>query len=288
FAEGTVTLTQNTLKVQPGRNVPFSCQVTDGESFVAWITPAKAARPGKPGIPSVSITTSQTTGRRRISVSGVTYTLFIDSVTVDDGGDYICQGESNSAVFTLEVDFRTDNVITKQELLIGQNGTIMLDVSSYPLPTYQWSKDGNPLTFPTEGKTLDKYTGSIIIDNVKQSDEGNYSCTITFGFSETVRIEVIVIDPPSINKEASPTPVYSIVGNRKPVTVTCSFYGKPVPTVIMVAENGTEIARGNSLASYVFTTTTENDFGKFNCSAENPHGKAEYMVELRKADEPQI
>ncbi|XP_078381335.1 uncharacterized protein LOC144664077 [Oculina patagonica] len=51
--EGTVTLPSNTLKVQPGRNVQFSCQVTDGENFVAWITPAKAARPGKPGIPSV-------------------------------------------------------------------------------------------------------------------------------------------------------------------------------------------------------------------------------------------
>lgn len=92
-----------------------------------------------------------------------------------------------------------------------------------------------------------------------------------------------LIDPPSINKDASPTPLYSIVGNRKPVTVTCSFYGKPVPTVIMVVENGTEIARGNSLASYTLTTTTENDFGKFNCSAENPYGKAEYTVELRKA-----
>ena len=89
--------------------------------------------------------------------------------------------------------------------------------------------------------------------------------------------------PPKINEDASPTPVYSFVGNRKPVTATCTFYGYPVPTVIMRDENGTEIAQGNSSVSYILTDTTENDFGTFNCTAESPDGKAEYLVELRKA-----
>ena len=89
--------------------------------------------------------------------------------------------------------------------------------------------------------------------------------------------------PPQVNEDASPTPVYSFVGNRKPVAVTCMFYGYPVPIVIMRDENGTEIARGNSSASYIISDTTEDDFGMFNCTAESPDGKAEYLVELRKA-----
>lgn len=89
--------------------------------------------------------------------------------------------------------------------------------------------------------------------------------------------------PPQINKDASPTPVYSFVGNRKSVDVTCTFYGYPVPIVIMRDDNGTELVRGNSTVSYTVSDTTEDDFGTFNCTAESADGKAEYLVELRKA-----
>ena len=89
--------------------------------------------------------------------------------------------------------------------------------------------------------------------------------------------------PPQINEDASPTPVYSFVGNRESVDVTCTFYGYPVPIVVMRDENGTEIARENSTVSYTVSDTTEDDFGTFNCTAESPDGKAEYLVELRKA-----
>ena len=48
-------------------------------------------------------------------------------------------------------------------------------------------------------------------------------------------------------------------------------------------KNGTEIERGNSTVSYTVSDTTEDDFGKFNCTAESPNGMAQYLVELRKA-----
>ena len=104
-----------------------------------------------------------------------------------------------------------------------------------------------------------------------------------FKLMEYLQLLVLFLAPPQINEDASPTPVYSFVGNRKPVAVTCMFYGYPVPIVIMRDENGTEIARGNSSASYIISDTTEDDFGMFNCTAESPDGKAEYLVELRKA-----
>ena len=43
------------------------------------------------------------------------------------------------------------------------------------------------------GKRLDPYTGSIFIDNVQESDEGNYTCTVKFGTADTVEIEVTAI-----------------------------------------------------------------------------------------------
>ena len=76
---------------------------------MAWVTPAKPARPGRPAIPSVKIPASQTTAvnRRSMLVSGDTYELRTESVIVDDGGEYICEGSVNGAVFTLQVDCKS-------------------------------------------------------------------------------------------------------------------------------------------------------------------------------------
>ena len=87
----------------------------------------------------------------------------------------------------------TSQVVKKQELHLGRPGTIRLDVSAYPPLTYDWSKDRQKLEFPIAGKTLDPYTGSISIDNVQESDEGNYTCTVVFGTGDTVEIEVTTI-----------------------------------------------------------------------------------------------
>lgn len=82
---------------------------------MAWVTPAKPARPGSPAIPSVQVPASQTTpvNRRSIAVSGDTYELTIADVIVDDGGDYICLGSQNSAIFTLQVDCKSKLYLIK-------------------------------------------------------------------------------------------------------------------------------------------------------------------------------
>ena len=51
----------------------------------------------------------------------------------------------------------------------------------------------------------------------------------------------------------------------------------------MFSENGTEIAHGNQSVSIDITTLSEDDFGVFNCTAENAEGIADYMVELTQA-----
>ncbi|KAL9987886.1 hypothetical protein ACROYT_G002264 [Oculina patagonica] len=294
LSEEDVILPIATLKVQPGRNVQFPCQVTAGESFVAWITPAKAARPGKPGIPSVRITTSQTVGRRRIAVFGNTYQLLMDSVTVDDGGNYVCQGESNSAVFTLEVDFSTAQVDTKQEIHLGRKDVIKLDVTSYPLPTYEWTKDGTPLTFPTQGKTLDPYTGSITIDNVKLSDQGNYTCKVTFGISDSVKIEVVVIDEPQIRKYEG-EPVRRRLTKGDNVTFHCEVQsGSPKPEVTWwfgwidttrkVDVNYDARYSHPTDETWTITGIDTNDAGRYRCRAKNIAGEDFLKFEITHVD----
>ena len=77
--------------------------------------------------------------------------------------------------------FSTVNVGNESPLYVrlGQKDIVRLDVSSYPAPTYTWSKDGQALTFDSR-RTLDQHTGNIALNPVIQSDDGNYSCTVKY------------------------------------------------------------------------------------------------------------
>ena len=87
-----------------------------------------------------------------------------------------------------------------------------------------------------------------------------------------------------IDTRSSPTPVYSFIGYQKEVNVACKFSGYPTPLVKMVnMSSGQEVARGNSSASFKITTDSDNDFGTFNCTAENSFGVKHFLVELKVA-----
>jgi len=181
FVDATVQLASTTAIFQQGRVYQISCFVT-GEEFVAWVTPAKPARPGVPAIPSKRITEAQPSERKRINKVGDNYQLYIEKVTADDSGTHQCVGASNSRTFTLSVDINVGNE-SPLYVRLGQKDIVRLDVSSYPAPTYTWSKDGQALTFDSR-RTLDRYTGNIALNPVIQSDEGNYSCTVRYGIQQ--------------------------------------------------------------------------------------------------------
>ena len=87
-----------------------------------------------------------------------------------------------------------------------------------------------------------------------------------------------------IDTRLSPTPVYSFIGYQKEVNVACVFSGYPTPLVKMVnTSSGEEVAQGNRSASFEITTDLDNDFGTFNCTAENLLGMNHFTVELKVA-----
>ena len=74
------------------------------------------------------------------------------------------------------------------------------------------------------------------------------------------------------------------MGYNKAVTIACEFSGYPAPVVKMVNESsGEEVALGNSSAKLTLRTDSNDDFGKFNCSAVNTYGTKQFLVELKVA-----
>lgn len=188
------------------RTIKVRCKVT-GEDFVAWETPSREARLGQPVIQGVNITADNQSGRIRLKIIGnVTYLLVIEDVKVSDGGNYTCRGSKESRSFTLEIDFVSHGVKTPQILNYGENGTIELGVSAYPPLQYEWHKDGQSLSFPLKGRSIDPYTGTLSIANVTTTDEGNYTCRVLWKADrlheeteDTVEIQVFVVGKYFVN-----------------------------------------------------------------------------------------
>ena len=78
-------------------------------------------------------------------------------------------------------------------------GVIELGVSAYPPLQYHWRKDGQPLTFPMNGKSIDLYSGSIKIERVEKGDKGNYTCRVVWKAGrpreteDTVHVQVLIV-----------------------------------------------------------------------------------------------
>ena len=88
---------------------------------------------------------------------------------------------------------------TPQQLKFGENGVIKLGISAYPPLEYEWRRGGQLLTFPTERKSIDLYSGSVTIARVDRGDQGNYTCRVVWKAGrpreteDTVEIEVLVV-----------------------------------------------------------------------------------------------
>ena len=108
--------------------------------------------------------------------------------------------------------------------------------------------------------------------------------TNVFQDQSTDKLLFLHLAPPVIDRRLSLTPVYSFIGYQKEVTIACVFSGYPTPLVKMVnTSSGQEVAQGNRSASFKITTDSDNDFGSFNCTAENQFGMKHFLVELKVA-----
>ncbi|XP_044166548.1 hemicentin-2-like isoform X2 [Acropora millepora] len=287
-SDATVQLATTSAVFQQGRDYAITCFVT-GEDFAAWVTPAKPAQPGVSAIPSKRITEAEPSARKRIVKDGDNYQLYIEKVTADDGGEYRCVGASNSSTFTVSVDINVGNE-SPLNVRLGEKDIVRLDVSSYPAPTYTWSKDGQALTFDSR-RTLDQYTGNIVLNPVIQSDEGNYSCIVRYGIQQQPHnFPVFVVDIPRISKpQGDKVSRRATVGYN--ITFRCDIIsGKPAPEIEWyVSWEGTN-KRINSAYDSRWSHPTKEEFtitgiqakdkDKYRCIAKNVAGQDQLRFEI--------
>lgn len=284
FAVGTVEVSTKKETVTRGKTVFVTCKTSAGELFKEWRFGDKVLAAGtndeKYEVEKVSTTESKLTFKK---------------VQESMGGPYSClgdKGQTDDVVLGIEFEFL--NVNLNQGIIKGTNDLVECVVSGYPRPTVTWTKNG--ATLPSNSvKYALQASGSMLIKNVNDGDEGDYKCKVTQGSQLDDRvIKVAVYYRAQIDPAKSTLFAYSYTGYGGTIDLICVATGKPVPTVV-ITFNGNQVygeAGGlvsqPGLYSVKIRTTEIGTFGKYVCNASSTINSDTKDIILDQAVSPKI
>ncbi|XDV46077.1 hypothetical protein PO909_014036, partial [Leuciscus waleckii] len=207
--------------------------------------------------------------------------LRIENLEQNNEGIYTCRATSlfgqaqDSAKLTIQALPKVKiNVRTSvQTVMVGNSVEFECHAIGDPEPTVRWSKVGGSLPDHVEIR------GNILrIDQVTESDSGQYRCTATNNVgSEHSHVVLNIQSLPQI--AAQPEAKEVTVGSD--AILPCIASGYPVPTIIWSkVEN--ELPSKCRQDGHVLTVpgVTHSDAGTYVCTAANKQGKVEAFTRL--------
>uniref|UniRef100_A0A672M0P3 Obscurin like cytoskeletal adaptor 1b n=1 Tax=Sinocyclocheilus grahami TaxID=75366 RepID=A0A672M0P3_SINGR len=171
--------------VQSGTDAVLKCQIGgDPRPAVIWERNNEKIHPE---------------GRYRLFEDGNVYNLIITSVTVEDSGQYILEGEAQ------EMEFREEN---KPRFLIkplstrvgrGEDAVFSCKLWGNPRPEVMWEKDGKKLNeiFESTHFAISYQDGGwfqLKIFKTRAPDGGVYTCKARNEFGESLAGAVLLVD----------------------------------------------------------------------------------------------
>lgn len=273
-----VSLSPPSFNSAENKQVKIKCTVSAGETFVGWFRKKD----------NTKIMATQPTSEIYVSSSGDVHTLVFPNVRVKLGGEYTCRGDTNEKIFTLGVSF-TAKKPTEEGINLNLYGTEKIEVSAhgYPNPRYKWMKDGNMINVDDPHYAVDTTTGDLEIRNIKESDQGNYSCIISqfFDNEKTWNVEVFVVEEPKITKRPIPSTRSLTVGYN--VSFPCEASGLPAPTITWKNPNDDPVSAFDPRftidgGTLTITGIIKGDAGTWTCEAVNKRGVKKATVNIKE------
>jgi len=116
--------------------------------------------------------------------------LRINAVTRGQGGRYHCKAGSNVEKEVVVVVQYKPEVSMKEEMISSITGNVaelVCIVRGIPVPTVQWSREGNEVAQDKRRKIIFKESSRNIlaIEDLDESDSGSYTCTATNGLGSS-------------------------------------------------------------------------------------------------------
>ncbi|XP_073440600.1 neural cell adhesion molecule 2 isoform X1 [Dendrobates tinctorius] len=231
--------------------------------------------------------------------------LTIKNIINGDAGSYTCRA-TNKAGFTEKQSFLQvfvqPHIIQLQNETTVENGhvTLTCEAEGEPVPEIAWKRASDGKTFTDGDKSQDDRIesvghhgkSSLHIRNVMLSDAGRYDCEAASrigGHQKSMYLNVEYA-PKFISNQ---TIYYSWENN--PINISCDVISNPPSSIfwsrekiILPARNITNIKtyRDGKKILLEITPISDNDFGRYNCTAINSIGSRIQEYVLTLADVP--
>ncbi|GLV45808.1 off-track [Carabus blaptoides fortunei] len=246
-------------------------------------------------------------GGHTISDSGTTRVddgrLIIDKVESTDAGKYTCVAENmaskSETAVTLIVTTKPVINADPESITVDENTKSVLtcgyDAMAEPYTTVKWRKDAKLLRTDSDNghqriKNF-KQNGTLMIQNTKISDRGEYKCEIhTQGFAPVVSkpatisvIEILKFAPPPVSKNLE-------LGSMG--KVHCKAQGTPPPLVHWErypnGSDGFESHVTDMNGTLHFNGVLAEDKGKYICYASNSQGTINTTINIEVVVAPKF
>ncbi|XP_029472227.1 immunoglobulin superfamily member 10 [Rhinatrema bivittatum] len=236
--------------------------------------------------------------------------LFIESVTEKDAGDYLCVARNHLGddliLMKVSVTMRPAKIDQKQhfkkQVPYGKDFKVDCKASGSPLPEISWSlPDGtminNVLQADDSGRRFRRYTlfdnGTLYLNKVGKSEEGDYTCYAqnTLGKDEMrVHITVVTIAPQIKDNYRTLSKVQA--GNT--ALFDCEAIGEPKPKIFWLLPSSDMISASSDQyllhvnGSLSITKVKLLDTGEYMCVARNSAGDDTKLYKLEVASKPPL
>ncbi|XP_023663422.2 peroxidasin isoform X1 [Paramormyrops kingsleyae] len=217
-------------------------------------------------------------------------TLMIQDTRETDEGVYQCMaknvaGEVKTSEVTLRyfgTPSRPSFVITPQntEVLVGESVTLECSATGQPHPRISWTK-GDRTPLPTDARINTTPSGGLYIQNVKQSDGGQYTCFASNNIDTIHAAAYIIVQA---KPQFTVTPQDQSVLEGHTVDFHCEASGHPQP-VIAWTRGGSPLPsdrRHAVLSTGVLriARVALHDQGEYECQAISVVGSIRHAVQL--------
>ncbi|XP_062982814.1 neural cell adhesion molecule 2 isoform X1 [Elgaria multicarinata webbii] len=241
----------------------------------------------------------------KYALRGSNTELTIRDIKNIDAGPYICEARNKAGKVTnqtfLQVFVQPQIIQLKNETTF-ENGqaTLICEAEGEPVPEITWKRAIDGITFSEGDKSPDgrievkgKHGRSTLhIKDVKLTDSGRYDCEAASrigGHQKSMFLD-IEYAPIFVSNQ---TIYYSWEGN--PINISCDVLSNPSASIqwrrgkLVVPVKNTTHLKAHSAGSKLIleiAPTSDNDFGRYNCTATNRIGTRYQEYILALADVP--
>ncbi|XP_015764600.1 PREDICTED: protein amalgam-like [Acropora digitifera] len=171
----------------------------------------------------------------------------------------------------------------------GKKATFTCRAKGSPIPTVKWTRNGQR---DPRQKISKLGESTIALKRVQLVDGGKYICEARNSAVDSNGKAIVVrkvhtlqvMSRPFINVQASPSTIYSYIGNTDPTYISCTFGGAPVPWVVMTFNKKLQ-SNASSTANVSIITDSKKKFGTFHCRAKNVYGIKNQTIQLKEVGE---